>query len=119
MMARERNKNWSWEDITVGTEIEFLEADEIYTVKAMDERFVICTAPCPEQETVYYTIIDRERDVRGTNNLVFNTYDYSSQADIDECLRDLQSGEIEVTYRNCVDLFITDVFTKGINNLCK
>lgn len=35
--------------------------------------------------------------------------DYKVQADIDECLKDLKSGEIELSRRNSVDLDIIKV----------
>jgi hypothetical protein len=93
--------------LKVGDLIDFFEDDDnTYSVKACDERFVICTCPHETMDTVWYTIIDFERDVRGETNLVFNLYDFTDQAKIDECLRDLQNGEIEVSSRRCIDLDI-------------
>ena len=78
-----------------------------YTVKAKSDRYLICTKPFSPQKTVLYTIIDLKRLVRGTNNLVFNGYDYAVQEDIDECLKDLEAERgngnwIEVSHRNCI-----------------
>ncbi len=78
--------------------------DADYTIKAYDGRYAIATKPCPEHETVWYSIIDFEEGIRGQNNLVFNMYDYTEQEDIDKCLADLQSGKIEISRRNRVNL---------------
>ncbi len=77
-----------------------------YTVKACDNRFAICTKPYNPKRTVLYTIVDLKEGIRGTNNLVFNCYDYKKQKEILECLKDLQSGETEITRRNRVPLQI-------------
>jgi hypothetical protein len=82
-----------------------------YTVKACDNRYAICTKPFNPLKTVLYTIIDAEQGVRGTNNLVFNIYDYKKQEDIEECLKDLSGGEVEVSHRNRVALDIVKVVT--------
>lgn len=88
----------------VGDKIKFKSEKQKYTIKAKSERFLICTKPFNLKKTCLYTIIDLDRLVRGTNNMVFNPYDYMVQEDIDECLNDLESGEIEVSHRNCVTL---------------
>jgi hypothetical protein len=38
--------------------------------------------------------------------LIFNSYDYKDQNDIDACLKDLQAGKIELSRRNKIDLHI-------------
>ncbi len=106
------------EKFTVGSEIGFddmnehdYDEDEFpggidagYTIKAAEGKFAIATKPCPEHETVWYTIIDFEEGIRGQNNLVFNMYDYAKQEDIEKCLKDLLSGEIEISHRRRVNL---------------
>jgi len=91
-----------------GTRVKFEAEKGAYTVKARSERFAICTKPFNPKRTVIYTIVDFERDVRGANNLIFNIYDYAKQEDIDACLRDLEAGNVEVSYRNCVELDIEE-----------
>lgn len=89
---------------TVGEKWTF-EGDElVYDVKAANESFAILTAPAPEHDTVWYTIVDLQQKVRGTNNMVFNPYDYAVQKDIDRCMQDLDEGTVEVTHRNRVPL---------------
>jgi S-adenosylmethionine:tRNA-ribosyltransferase-isomerase (queuine synthetase) len=92
------------QNLKVGDKIKFESEKHKYTVKAKNDRYLICTKPFNLQKTVLYTIVDLERLVRGTNNMVFNPYDYADQKDIDKCLEDLQnhSNGLEVTYRNCV-----------------
>jgi hypothetical protein len=63
--------------------------------------------------TVVYTIVDFERNVRGMDNYVFGIYDYYSDEDCEQALQELISGEMEVSYRNHVELDITRV--KNLN----
>lgn len=95
-------------NLKVGDKIKFASEKRKYTVKAKDDRYLICTKPFNVQKTVLYTIIDLERLVRGINNMVFNSYDYTIQEDIDECLVDLQqhNNGLEVSHRNCIKLDI-------------
>ena len=92
--------------LKVGDKVRFKAEKQAYTVKATSNRFIICTKPYNPKRTVIYIIIDLKRLVRGANDRVFNPYDYKVQEDIDECLKDLVSGEVEVSYRNCVKLDI-------------
>jgi len=96
-------------DIKIGTKIYFLKEKRPYVVKALNERFIICTKPFNLQKTVYYTIIDINENIRGTNNLVFNLYDYKDINDINECLKDLESGETQISHRNRVELDIINI----------
>jgi hypothetical protein len=90
--------------LKVNDKIKFESEKQKYTIKAKSDRYLICTKPFNLKKTCLYSIIDLERLVRGTNSLVFNAYDYMIQEDIDECLRDLESGKIEVSHRNCIKL---------------
>jgi hypothetical protein len=91
-------------NIKIGDKIKFIPEKQKYTVKAKSDRYLICTKPFNLKKTVLYTIIDLERLVRGTNDRIFNPYDYAIQEDINECLKDLESGQVEVSHRNCVKL---------------
>ncbi|WPV66305.1 hypothetical protein [Chitinophaga sp. LS1] len=95
-----------------GDKIIFAPWKRAYTIKARNERFIICTQPFNFHHTVFYTIIDMERGVMGPNNLVFNMYDYAKQEDIDQCLLDLINPEetVEVSYRKSVALDIVSVY---------
>jgi hypothetical protein len=99
-------KNPLFFNIKKGDKIYFKYEKRPYTVKSCDKKWVICTKPFNLQKTVFYTILNLEENIRGTNNLIWNIYDYKIQEDIDECLKDLQSGETEITRRNRVHLDI-------------
>lgn len=76
-----------------------------YRVRCRDDRYIICTKPYNPQRTVMYFIIDLEEQVRGPDNQVFCS-GYETQEQCEERLRELQSGYIEVSRRNCVPLDI-------------
>ena len=91
-------------NLKIGDKIKFASEKQKYSIKTKSDRYLICTKPFNPKKTVLYTIIDLERLVRGTNNRIFNSYDYAVQEDIDECLGDLELEQIEVSHRNCVKL---------------
>jgi hypothetical protein len=93
------------EKIKVGAKIKFKADKKRFTVQACDDRFVICTKPFNARHTVIYTIIDFERGVRGTENLVF-CMGFETRQDCKEALERLQNGESEVSYHNCIPLDI-------------
>lgn len=95
--------------IKVNDKVYFSSEKAPYTVKAFDGRYAICTKPYNFKKTVMYTIVDFKEDKRSTNNLVFNIYDYKVQKDIDQCLKDLRSGEIQLSRRNSIGLDIRRV----------
>lgn len=102
-------------NLKTGDKIKFESEKQKYTIKAKSDRYLICTKPFNPKKTVLYTIIDLERLVRGTNNFVFNPYDYAVQEDIDKCLIDLESEEsvCEVTHRNCIQLDVEIIGRKS------
>lgn len=74
-----------------------------YIIQAADDRFTIATKPA--FGTYVYTIVDLQRDVRGACNLIFGPpADLSMEDGAIEALEMLQSGEMEVSYRNVVPL---------------
>lgn len=86
--------------------IYFLEEKYAYRIKAMNDKYLICTKPFNLKKTVFYTIVDLEKNIRGSNNLIFNIYDYENQEDIDRCLNDLINKTIEISMRNRIPLRI-------------
>jgi len=95
--------------MNIGTKVWFPEEVKPYTVKAKSERFAILTKPFNLQQTVMYTIVDLAEKIRGTNFWVFNPYDYTNQKDIELCLKELESGECEISQRNRVHLSIAKI----------
>lgn len=91
-------------NLKIGDKIKFINEKQKYTIKAKSDRYIICTKPFNLKKTVLYTIVDLERLVRGTNNMIFNPYDYAKRENIQECLKDLESEITEVSHRNCVKL---------------
>lgn len=76
-----------------------------YTVMAHNERFFIMTKPFNAKKTYLYTIADLERGVRGPCNLIFGLpCDVNTPEGASEALAEIEAGEMEVSYRRCVDL---------------
>lgn len=92
-------------NLTVGSKIKFRSEKQRYTVQACSARFVVCTKPFNPRKTVLYTVIDFVRNVRGTEGLVFGL-GAETKEDCEEMLDRLDSGETEVSYRNCIGLDI-------------
>jgi len=81
-----------------------------YTVQAHNERFFIMTKPFNARQTYLYTIADLQRGVRGPCNKIFGLpCDVNTPEGAKEALELLQSGDMEVSYRRCVDLAPSDV----------
>lgn len=95
--------------LKLNDKIIFHEDKNHFTIKAISNRFAICTRPYNLKKTVFYTIIDFENNKRSTTDLVFNIYDFKNQLDIEQCLLDLESGEISLSRRNQVDLNILNI----------
>lgn len=57
--------------ITQSSKIYFAEEVMPYRVRAIGDRYVVCTKPFNPKRTVLYTVIDLVENVRGTENLVF------------------------------------------------
>ena len=94
--------------ICVGAKVRFAEDSQPYTVRAISERYAICTKPFNPKRTVYYTIIDIVEQVRGPNNLVLNAYDYTQDSDCEKSLQDLVDGKVEISKRHRVPLVFAD-----------
>lgn len=74
-----------------------------YRVKCRDDRFIICTKPYNPKRTVMYFIIDLVKGIRGPDNMIFCS-GYETQEECEERLKELQTGQIEVSQRQCVQL---------------
>lgn len=94
-----------------GDKIKFKCEKQRYTIQARDDRYIICTKPFNAKKTVLYTIIDLERNVRGTENLIFCMGFGTKQLCL-EALERLQKGDSEVSYRNFIPLDIESIHLK-------
>ena len=90
----------------VGDKIRFAEEKKPYTIRACNDRFLICTKPFAPKHTVLYTIVDLQKEIRGTDWWVLGIYDYINDSDCKQCLDDLVSGECEISHRNRIKLNI-------------
>lgn len=80
-----------------------------YKIKACDNRFLICTKPYNLGNTVIYTIVDLQQQIRGTENLMF-CHGFETKEQCEEALERLQAGKSEISRSNWVKLNI--VLTK-------
>lgn len=76
-----------------------------YTVKARDDRYIICTKPFNLKHTVFYFIIDLVEKWRAPDNMVF-CFGYETDEECSERLKDLQTGRIELSRRRGIPLDI-------------
>ena len=76
-----------------------------YTVKARDERYIICTKPFNARHTVLYFIIDLVNKWRAPDNMIF-CHGYETDEDCAARLEELQNGTIELSRRRGIPLDI-------------
>ena len=82
----------------VGDRIYFAEEKRPYTVRACDDRFLICTKPYNfKPKTVIYTIVDLVEEIRGTDNYSIGWCDYYETKDCERMLDELQKTAKEAT----------------------
>ncbi len=91
--------------MVVGDKVKFKGETMRYAVRAAGERFAVCTKPFNPKRTVIYTVVDFERKVRGTENLIFG-FGAETDEQCREMLARLESGQTEVSHRNFVPLEI-------------
>lgn len=76
-----------------------------YRVRARDDKYIICTKPFNPRHTVLYFIIDLVTKRRGPDNMIFCS-GYETDEDCQERLKELQEGEITVSWRRSIPLDI-------------
>lgn len=91
--------------IDIGDKIYIPNEKKPYTVKARDERYIICTKPFNPQRTVLYFIIDLEARRRAPDDRVFCS-GYETDEQCAERLKELQNSKIELSWRRGVPLDI-------------
>jgi len=90
-------------DMKKGGRVQFFEEKTPYKVRAVGERYAVCTRPFNLQRTVIYSVIDFKMNIRGTENLVFGM-GAETDEQCEEMLQRLESGESEISHRNNVPL---------------
>lgn len=91
--------------VKIGDEIYIPTEKKPYTVKARDNRYIICTKPFNLQQTVLYFIIDLEEKWRAPDDRLFCS-GYETNEDCWKRLKELQSGNIGLSFRRGVELDI-------------
>lgn len=99
--------------IRVGDKLKFKEEGHRYVVRAMNERYIICTKPFNLNNTYFYTIVDFQEKIRGAHNVIFDSYKDTDQS-FKLMLRHLIDGTIEISHRNRIDLNIEKIIKKSI-----
>lgn len=91
--------------VKVGDKVKIPNERRRYTVQARDDRYIICTKWINLQNTVLYFIIDLEARRRAPDYMVF-CRGYETREMCEERLKELQSGELELSWRRGIDLDI-------------
>lgn len=95
-------------EIKVGSRIWFAEEKKPYKVRAFNDRFIVCTKPANLHKTYYYTVVDLERDIRGTETIGW-CRDFEQDEDCWDSIADLAKGEAEISRRNNIPLYVVRV----------
>ena len=91
--------------VAVGDKVYIPTDKRPYTVKARDERYIICTKPFNARHTVLYFIIDLVDRWRAPDNMIF-CHGYETDEECRERLKELQDGVIELSRRRGIPLDI-------------
>jgi hypothetical protein len=96
--------------IKIGLKIKFYNEKQRYTVMASSENFCILTKPFNAKKTVLYTVIDWNRQVTGTEDLIFGM-GAETKKQCKEMLERLTKNETKVSMRNFRKLDIEEITT--------
>ena len=92
-------------DLNIGDKIKFIGESKKYTIRAISDKFIICTKPFNARNTTLYTVVDLDNNIRGTENLIFpNGAETDEQCN--EMLKRLDEAKTEISHRNFVELKI-------------
>lgn len=91
--------------VEIGDKVYIPNEKRPYTVKARDDRYIICTKPFNPQKTVLYFIIDLVDKWRAPDDRIFCS-GYETDEDCQERLKELQSGELGLSVRRGLKLDI-------------
>lgn len=81
MQDVERRLSYESFDLSVGNKIKFMDDRCWWTIRAKDDRFLICVRQ--GKEDWYYTICDLQECIRGKDNYIDAYYDYIDCPEID------------------------------------
>lgn len=94
--------------VPVCTKLKFVEEKQVYTVRASNVRFLICTKPFNLRKTVLYTIVDLAEHIRGPENLIF-CFGAETDAQCINMLNRLTNGDSKISHRNRIKANIEKV----------
>ena len=98
------------QNLKVGDKIKFAEEKQRYTVQALSNRYAVCTKPMNIYKTVLYTICDFKQGLRNRDNKVFGFCEgYEDRKSCELALKDLESGEMEISRRHPVKINIESI----------
>ena len=91
--------------VNIGDKVYVPNEKRPYTVRARDDRYIICTKPYNPQHTVLYFIIDLVKKWRAPDDRVFCS-GYETDEECKERLAELQREEIGLSRRRGIPLDI-------------
>lgn len=91
--------------VKVGDKVHIPQHKRAFTVRARDERYIICTKPFNAKHTVIYFIVDLVEKWRAPDNMIF-CCGYETDEDCQNRLKELQNGVIELSQRRGIPLDI-------------
>ena len=99
--------------IRVGDKIKFSSEKQRYTVRAISDKFAICTKPFNARKAYIYSVIDWKNQLRGRDN--YYCYGYETDKECQEAIKKWDNGEIEHSSRFLpIDLDIERIDKKTI-----
>lgn len=81
----------------VGDKIKFAEYKRAFTIKACNDRWLICTQPLNCRKTFIYTIVDLLNNLRGPDNY-YCKFDYNDSEQAQLALIELDKPVCDDTY---------------------
>lgn len=117
---------------SVGKKVFFNGEKLPYKVMAVSKRYAVVTRPLNRREDAsllhhqvnmgaycsfteafehnkqspVYSLIDFEENIKAPDNLVFGIYDYSKESDCKKAIKDLETGELQLSHRNRCELSV-------------
>ena len=82
-----------------GSVVWFKEESKPYTVRALNDRYVVLTKPFNLKKTVFYTIIDLNNKIRSSDDRLFCS-GYETDEQCNDRLSEITRGDIKLSRRN-------------------
>jgi hypothetical protein len=99
--------------IQPGDKLTFSDERQSYTVQAVssNRRWVVATRPFKARDTVLYTVVDFQEELRGVDNC--HGLGYETREDCERAAGMFESGEAEFSRRSQPILFQLAKWTRG------